>query len=228
MDQLVREAYESTWGRRRDPPIVMESWVENDWAKGRTDYLTFLIRVGDESVARATRVVQDAFSGFNCLDPFPQEYLHVTVKETGCFLTDALPEEDELTKGKVEDLIEGASEALSGVNCFEIKFENINHFRSNIVVEAHDSGEIREMNRRLMDLDGVKKLGYDYPRFLPHMSICQFNCGEDHDKLVDLMEGMRDSEAGSLYVESIELVKAVLPVTGRNPILETIEIFKLV
>ncbi len=45
MDQSVRDAYEATWGRRRNPPIVTENWVDNDWAKGRTDYLTFLIKV---------------------------------------------------------------------------------------------------------------------------------------------------------------------------------------
>lgn len=227
MDQSVREAYEATWIMRRQPPVVTDNWVDNDWAKGRTDYLTFLIRVDNPSIKKATKVVQDALSEIKCMDPFPPEYLHVTVKETNCFYSQTGSEDDELTQDQVDNVISAVSEALVGVNSFEIEFENINHFRSNIVIEAHDGGEVREMNMRLMGLEEIKILAYDYPKFLPHMSVCQFKCSENHEELVNLLEEMRNTQVGSFYVESIDLVKAILPKTGRHPTLETLNSFKL-
>jgi len=42
---------------------------------------------------------------------------------------------------------------LDGLEEFTVYVQNLNHFRSNIVAEAHDGGEIREMNRRLLRLE---------------------------------------------------------------------------
>ena len=150
MDQLVREAYEETWSSRRTPPIVMKSWVDNDWAKGRTDYLTLLIRVDDPVIHEATTKLQKVLSQNRCVDCFPSEYLHVTVKEIACFLVEEDPAEDELTHEQLGRLAEAAKNVLSGFESFTIAFENINHFRSTIVVEAHNDGHIREMNSCLM------------------------------------------------------------------------------
>jgi 2'-5' RNA ligase len=103
----------------------------------------------------------------------------------------------------------------------------MNHFRSNIVAEAHDGGEIREMNRRFMGLEGVQAMNYDYPSFLPHMSLCQFKGTEEHERLVKYLEEKRDTELGSFRVESVDLVKAILPAKERYPVLETIHMFRL-
>lgn len=227
MDQSVREAYESTWGRRRDPPIVTHSWVNNDWAKGRTDYLTFLIRIDYNSISSEVAKLQDILTVHSCLDPFPSKYLHVTVKEVACFLVDSDPEDDELTKDQLDKMIVLADITLKDINSFEIQLKQINHFRSNIVVEAHDDGSVREINKRLMELEGVKKLTYDYPRFLPHMSICQFKTAEGHDEMVDTLEKIRNKSIGRFNVTQIDLVKAILPKKGRYPVLETLHSFRL-
>ncbi len=227
MEQSVRQAYDETWEGRRHLPIVTGSWVNNDWAKGRTDYLTFLIRVDDKQVIDAAKAVQERLSDFDCLGCYPKEYLHVTVKETGCFLTEDIPAEDELTEEQVERLIDDAAKALKGVSAFKIHLNRVNHFRSNLVFEAHDGGEVREMNRRLMGLKGIRKLTYDYPRFLPHMSVCLFKCDSGHEEIVDLLEDLRDTEVGTLMVESIDLVKAILPKEGITPKLETLHRFTL-
>ena len=219
--------YQRLWEMRKQPPIVTESWVDSDWARGRTDYITFLIRVEISEIVEKAQIVQDGFRDFRCADPFPTEYLHLTVKETGCFLVDEKERDDEITGEGINQLIESANEALDGMKEFKVEIRNINHFRSNIVAEAHDGGEIREMNRRLMSLDGVKAMNYDYPSFLPHMSLCQFKGLDDYTGLIGYLEGNRETSLGEFMVNNVELVKAILPVKKRYPTLETIHRFRL-
>lgn len=226
MDQ-VEEGYRNLWGRRKSPPVVTESWVDNDWAKGRTDYLAFLIMIEDSDVVQRVTETQESLRAFSCADCFPPEYLHVTVKEVGGFLVDEKAGNDEFTEDDLGKLIKVAGKALLSIKGFEIEFRNINHFRSNIVVEAREYGEVREMNRRLMELDGIKKMGHDYPKFLPHMSICQFRSTEGYGEFIDHLETKRESTIGRVQVKQVDLVKAILPKTGRYPVLEPLTSFKL-
>ncbi|MBT5643036.1 hypothetical protein HOJ44_07970 [Candidatus Bathyarchaeota archaeon] len=219
--------YQSLWEMRNQPPIVTESWAESDWARERTDYITFLIRVEIPEIVEKAQIVQDGFRDFRCADPFPAEYLHLTVKETGCFLVDEKERADEITGEGINQLIESATEALEGLMKFKVEVRNINHFRSNIVAEAHDGGEIRKMNRMLMSLDGVRAMNYDYPRFLPHMSLCQFKGTDDYEGLIGCLEENRNTSLGEFKVESGDLVKAILPEKGRYPVLETVHKFRL-
>ena len=120
-----------------------------------------------------------------------------------------------------------AKDTVTEINSFTITFQNINHFRSNIIVEAHNDGYVREMNRRLMEIEGVRKLPYDFPRFLPHMSVAQFKCNEEHDKLVDKLEELRSVSIGEMKISQLDLVKAILPTKGRYPILEVLDSYQL-
>jgi 2'-5' RNA ligase len=227
MEDEWAAGYRSLWEMRTQNPILTESWAESDWARGRTDYITFLIRVEIPEIVEKAQIVQNGFRDFRCADPFPAEYLHLTVKETGCFLVDEKERDDEITGEGITQLVESATDALDSMQSFKVDIRKINHFRSNIVAEAHDGGEIREMNRRLMGLDGVKAMKYDYPSFLPHMSLCQFKGTADYEGLLGYLEENRETSFGGLRVDNIDLVKAVLPVKGRYPVLETVHTFGL-
>jgi 2'-5' RNA ligase len=220
--------YQRLWQMRSQAPIVTESWANSEWARGRTDYITFLIKVEAPEIITAAQKAQEGLRAFSCADPYPAEYLHLTVKETGCFLVDEKESEDEITREEITKLVESAREALGSQEGFTVNVQNLNHFRSNIVAEAHDGGEIREMNRRLMGLEGVQKMGYDYPSFLPHMSMCQFKETDDHDQLVEYLEKNRETALGGLKVDRLSLVKAVLPVEERYPVLEVLDTITLV
>ncbi len=228
MDDEWVAGYQKLWEMRIQAPIVTESWANSDWARGRTDYITFLVRVEAPEIIAGAQKVQEGLRAFNCADPFPAEYLHLTVKETGCFLVDEKENDDEITREEINRLVESATEALGGVEGFNVDIRNLNHFRANIVAEGHDGGEIREMNRRLMGLEGVQAMNYDYPSFLPHMSLCQFKGTEDHERLVGYLEEKRDTELGTFRVESVELVKAILPVKNRYPVLKALHSFRFV
>ncbi len=219
--------YKRLWQMRSQAPIVTESWANSEWARGRTDYITFLIRVEAPEIITVAQKIQEELKAYRCADPYPAEYMHLTVKETGCFLVDEKESEDEITREELTKLVESAREALNGLEGFTVNVQNLNHFRSNIVAETHDGGEIREMNRRLLGLEGVQKMGYDYPSFLPHMSLCQFKGTEDHDQLVEHLEANRETALGGFKVEKVSLVKAILPVNDRYPALEVLDTINL-
>lgn len=66
---------------------------------------------------------------------------------------------------------------------------------------------------------------FDYPDFLPHVSIAQFQDLQDFTKLISLLEKLRDTEFGTVTVNTIELVIAH---RRRNySELETIHTFEL-
>ncbi len=226
MGQLLREAYEKTWEMRRKPPVVAEGWTK--WAKGRTDYLTFLIRVDDPELVKKIIELQEALHGLDCLDFFLPHYFHLTVKEVSCFLVNEKKEDDELTYQQLEALISSAEDKLKNNHSFNVELKNVNHFRSNIVVEAHDDGFIREMNKKLLKVKGVKKLPYDYPKFLPHLSVCQFNSSDNHDEVVNRLETLRPFKVGEMRVQKIDLVKVILQPSKNSPLFETIRSFDLI
>ena len=227
MDDKWVVGYKRLWKMRSQAPIVTENWADSEWAKGRTDYITFLIRVEAPEILTEAQKVQEGLRAFSCADPYPVEYLHLTIKETGCFLVDKKENEDEIKRDEVSKLVESARKVLDGVEGFTINVQNLNHFRSNIVAEAHDRGEIREMNSRLLGLEGVQKMGYDYPSFQPHMSLGQFKGTEDHDQLVEYLEVNRETSLGGFKVEKVSLVKAILPVNDRYPVLEILDTITL-
>ena len=158
MDDQWVAGYQRIWEMRNQSPIVTESWANSEWAKGRTDYITFLIKVEAPEIIAVAQKAQEGLRAFSCADPFPAEYMHLTVKETGCFLVNEKESEDEITREEIKQLVESARIVLKGVKEFTVNVQNLNHFRSNIVAEAHDGGEIREMNKKLMGLEGVQKL----------------------------------------------------------------------
>lgn len=220
-------AFNQVWETRRDPPFVLESWVDSDWAKGRTDYLTFLIRVRDETIIEKIKEVQSGLADFSCMDPFPVDYLHITVKELNSFLVQEKPAEDEISEEELPVLIEEARRRLGRFKPFELKLMNLNNFKSTIVVQAHDGGLVRNINGAMLEIPGMRVLNYDYPRFLPHVSVAQYRNTEEYSELIDYLEENRAVVVGPFSVKRVELVIAKLSRKGEYPRLETIEEFKL-
>lgn len=221
------EEFNRVWAKRRQEPVVTGSWVDNDWAKGRTLYLTFLVRVTDGKIIEAVEETQSALTGFPCVDPFPANYFHLTVKETGCFLVEEKKALDEYTWEELPDLIEAARETLGGFKPFNVRLENLNNFKSTVCIQCHDGGVIRDMNRAMLEIPGIMKLRNDSPRFLPHLSIAQYKSVEGYRRLIEYLEKHRETYFGALRVGSIELAMAELPKRGRYPKLRPIEEFRL-
>ena len=220
------DRFNDAWGRRRNPPYVTKSWVDNDWAKGRTDWLTILIRIRDHEIINKIISLQNELSDFKCIEPIPVESFHFTIKELA-FLAEEKQNPDEMTQEELNILIPSVEEKTKDFHPFEIEIKNLNQFHSVVCFEGHDSDVINKLNGAMVEIDGVPKYSHDYPGFLPHLSFMQYKSSEDFKEVIRHLEDNRERCIGSLFVDSFELVIAELPVKERYPKLKPVHKFQL-
>ncbi len=210
--------------RNKIQPEIMNDWVDNDWAKGRKQFLTFLIRIRDEKVIQKIIEIQDQLSTIPCVDPFPKDYLHITVKGCG-FPVESETYEDDILIENLQKIISKAKEVLQAFHKFNMFLPKLNIFSEVVVIEVHDEGKIGELNKGLQAIPEIKKMKFDYPILLPHISIAQFQKNQEFTRLISYLEELRETEFGELTVNYIELVNAQL--SARYPTLKTTHAFKL-
>jgi 2'-5' RNA ligase len=223
--KIQEDEFNQVWEKRRNPPII-ESGVENGWSKGRINYLTFLIRIKNIDIIKKIQRIQTDLSKFPCIDPFPPQYFHITVKGTGCFLVNERKNPDEYTKDEIPELLDKAEKVFEDTKPFNVYLKNLNDFVAAIVIEAHDGGVIREINTKLIELPGVLTMDHDGSQFLPHMSICQFKSTERYFELISRLEEIREQDLGRIMVDSIELINA-RAFEGRYPVFSSMKEFRL-
>lgn len=220
----ISERFKANWERRREiSPHIMKSWTDNDWAKGRSKYLTFTARVREKNLVEKIKRVQKEISSFPCVDPFPEDYFHITVKGCG-FLAEPPDHEDDIDLENLQTIIDQATEILHTPR-FRIHLRKLNLFPSVVCLEVHENGRIGAMNKELQSISEMRRMEFDYPSFLPHISVARFQNDEEFDRLVDYLEKLRDVEFGEMTTASIELVIAHL--NGKHPQLESIHAFEL-
>ncbi len=210
--------------RNRIQPEIMNDWVDNDWTKGRNQFLTFLIRIKDEKLIRKIIEIQDKLSTIPCVDPFPKDYLHITVKGCG-FPVESEIHEDDILIENLQKIVSQAKEVLQAFHKFNVLLPKLNIFSEVVLIEVHDEAKIGELNKGLQAIPEIKKMKFDYPILLPHISIAQFQNNQEFTGLISYLEELRETEFGELTVNYIELVNAHL--SGRYPTLKTIHALKL-
>ena len=224
-EDRAEKRFADVWGERnRIQPEIMNDWVDNDWAKGRNQYLTFLIRIRDEKLIQKIIEIQDKLSTVPCVDPFPKDYFHITVKGCG-FPVESEIYEDDIPIENSQKIVSQAKEVLQTFHKFNVVLPKLNIFSEVVLIEVHDEGKIGELNKGLQAIPEIKKMKFDYPNLLPHISIAQFQNNQEFTRLISYVEKLRETEFGELTINHIELVNAHL--SGSYPTLKTIHAFKL-
>jgi len=217
--------FADVWRERNGiQPEITSDWVDNEWAKGRNQYLTFLIRIRDEKLIQKIVEIQDKLSAIPCVDLFPRDYFHVTVKGCG-FLVESEIYEDDILIENLQKIVSQAKEVLQAFHKLNVVLPKLNIFSEVVLIEVHDGGRIGELNKGLQAIPEIKKMKFDYPILLPHISIAQFQNNQEFTRLISYLEELRETEFGELTVNYIELVNAHL--SGRYPTLKTIHALKL-
>ncbi len=225
-EKRVEDRFADVWRQRnRVQPKTTNDWVDNALARGRNQYMTFQIRIRDGKVIQKINEIQDKLSAIPCVDPFPKDYLHITVKGCG-FPVESAIYEDDILMGNLPRIVSQAKEVLQGFQRFNVLLPKLNIFSEVVVAEVHDEGKIGELNKELQAVPEIqKKKKFDYPNLLPHISIAQFQNNQEFSRLISYLEELRETEFGELSVNCIELVSAHL--SGKYPILKTIHALKL-
>ena len=224
-EDSVGGRFASIWAERHSiHPETTNDWVNNDWAKGRNQLLTFHVRIRDTKLTRKIGEIQHKLSNIRCVDPLAKDYLHMTVKSCG-FLAETKTYEDDIPTKNLQRIISQAEQILKPLHKFNVHLPRLNIFSDVVVVEVHDEGKIGELNRELQAIPEITKMKFDYPNLLPHISIVQFRNNQEFTNLVSCLEELRETEFGDLAVNHIELVNAHLQ--GRYYTLRTIHALEL-
>jgi len=224
-EDSVEGKFADIWAERhRIQPTITNDWVNTDWAKGRNQLLTFHIRIRDTKLTRKIAEIQHKLSSTPCVDPLAEDYLHITVKSCG-FLAESKTYEDDIPIKNLQRIISRAEQILKPFHKFKVRLLKLNIFSDVLVVEVHDEGTIGNLNKELQAIPEIKKMKFDYPDFMPHISIAQFKNNQGFPTLISYLEELRETEFGDLAVNHIELVNAHL--LGRYITLKTIRAFEL-
>ena len=223
--QCMSNGFTDVWERRKNVQLsVTKYWVDNDWTKGRKQYLTFHVRMKDGELIDKIVEIQNRLSAVSCVASFPKDYFHISVAGLG-FLAKSEEYEDDILIENLQRIINQAKEALQPFSRFDVFLSKLNIFSDVVFVEVHDRGRIEEIFRRLQAIPEIGKRQFGYPNFLPHISIMHFQKNKDFTKLISHLEKLRDTEFGKMPVNSIELVNAHL--FKEYPKLNTIHTFRL-
>jgi len=221
----MNNSFTDVWERRKNIQLnVAKYWIDNDWTKGRNQYLTFHVRIRDEQLIENIVEIQNRLSANSCVAPFPKDYFHISVAGLG-FLAESEKYEDDILIENLQRIINQAKEVLQPFSKFDVVFSRLNIFPDVVFVEVHDGGRIEEIFRRLQTIPEIRKRKFDYSSFLPHISIMYFQKQKDFTGLLSYLEKLRDTEFGRITVDSIELVNAHL--LKEYPKLNTIHTFEL-
>lgn len=221
----MNDRFTDVWERRKNVQLnVTKYWVDNEWTKGRNQYLTFHVRIRDAGLIEKIVEIQSGLSTISCVAPFPKDYFHISVAGLG-FLGKSEEYEDDILIENLQRIINQAKEVLQPFSKFDVFLSKLNIFPDVVFVEVHDRGEIEEVFRRLQAIPEIRKRKFDYPSFLPHISIMHFQKNNDFTRLIGCLEKLRDTEFGKMTVSSIELVNAHL--FKKHPKLKTIHTFEL-
>ncbi|MDH5788737.1 MAG: hypothetical protein OEZ40_10655, partial [Candidatus Bathyarchaeota archaeon] len=122
-------------------------------------------------------------------------------------------------------IVERAGEILRTFNKFDALIARLNIFPDVVFIEVHDDGIIGELNKKLQLIPEIRKIRFDYPNFLPHVSIALFKSKQQFTKLINSLEKLRDRKFGTMTIDSVELVIAHLH--RRRSKMETKHTFRL-
>jgi 2'-5' RNA ligase len=221
----MNDRFEDVWERRKNIQLnVTKYWVDNNWTKGRNQYLTFHIRIRDVGLIEKIVEIQSRLSTFSCVAAFPKDYFHVSVAGLG-FLAKSEEYEDDILIENLQRIINQAKEVLQPFSKFNLLLSRVNIFPDVVFAEVHDGGRIEGIFRKLQAIPEIGEREFVYPSFLPHISIMHFQNRKDFRKFISCLEKLRHVEFGKMTVNSIELVNAHL--SREYPKLDTIHPFEL-
>jgi 2'-5' RNA ligase len=221
----MSKSFTDAWERRKNIQLnLTKYWIDNDWTKGRNQYLTFHVRIRDAELIGKLAEIQSRLSANSCVAPFPKDYFHISIAGLG-FLVKSEEYDDDILIENLQRIVNQAKEALHPLSRFDIFLSKLNIFPDVVFVEVHDGGKIEEIHRTLQAIPEIRKRKFDYPSFLPHISIMRFQDNKDFTRLISHLEKLRDTKLGKMTVHSVELVNAHL--LKKYPKLNTIHTFEL-
>ena len=228
MTDPLAVAYDATWARFQTLTTLSAelNTVDSTWARGRSDYLAFLIPVDDPAAIAYIQPLADEVARIPGIEPYPAPYWHITIKGAG-FLVDPASRPDEVSPEALESMRSIATDVCAAQPAFDITLGRINGFAEVVIVEVWQGLPVRQLNSRLLEaVPGIYRQPFDGALFLPHISIARYTSDEGLPQLKESLARLRTQPPGpALTITSADLIRAEL--TPAIPILHPLHSFQL-
>ena len=214
-DAKTKERHERIWQEFLQRPAVFVYEPRIFRIPGVVGMLTVQARVTDRSIRRRLREVVGGLGEASCIEPFPDDYFHMTVVPPALLTTGGPRPPLLLRDGFEKQALGPIRAALRDYGPFEVRIQGLNVFRDVLVGIAYDGGHSAEIRRRLARV--VPELPDKYWNTLPavpHITLAQFAGTAGVTQLRDAVASRRDVYLGTLRVTRLYLV--------RSPLLEGI------
>ena len=221
-------SFEDAWAQfqRRDTLRLAGDTLEWEWSRGRAQYLTFLVRMDAPPVRDHLAALIERIAGIPGIEPYPEPYWHVTVKEVG-FQVIRRTRDDEILRGDVTRLAGKARAILTGQPPYRASLGLANGFAGVVFIEVIDNGDTGRLHSLLRDdLSDLPSAAVVASAFLPHVSIARFTSSEGLGELKSVLASLRQEPPGpSFTISRVELIKAWL--SEEMPEFETLATYTL-
>jgi 2'-5' RNA ligase len=227
MDTLQRE-FEAAWAgfQTLDSLRLLPDTLESEWMRGRDRYLAFLCPVTDPSVVAHLHEAVRSIEGIEGVEPYPEEYWHMTVKGIG-FEVEAPAQPDDVAYADIAGIAGAAREIFAAQPAFDVGIGPLSAFPEVVLAEVRNSIPVRDLNRRVLEaMPGLVRYPFDGETFLPHVSVARFTSNEGLPELKETIGRLREAPPGPMFrLAEVQLVRARL--SERAPTLEAIETYAL-
>lgn len=208
----ITSNFDETWRQFADQRTTADEnafLAYRQMRERKSSFLAFLIPVTSTAAVEATRPVRESLTQAGIADAIPSHYFHITVLPL-CLAAD-------LPAGGIARVMDRTSRALRGYQPVRLSLRGVNSFASAAFVEVHDERDglagIRDALRVSLERANIPGFGADEreqnPMFaapyLPHMSICYYRESYPTAAVGAALEPYRDTEIGSLRVDTITL-----------------------
>ena len=206
-------SFDGAWARfqQRDSLLLAGDTLDQEWSRGRAQYLTFILRIEDTAARQHLARTGERLRDIPGVELYPDWYWHVTVKGVG-FQVIKRTHGDDVLRDDVSRIASAARGVLARLGGYEGQLGLANGFAAVVFVELSDGGRTRELNVALSEgIPQVQRYPGDGDRFLPHISIARFTSNEGLDRLkAALAELRREGPGPALPVRRVDFIKAWL------------------
>lgn len=227
MDSL-RGEFDAAWSRFQaiERLRLIPDTLESEWTRGRDTYLALLIPVDEPAAVSRLRNLARQVEKIPGVEPYPENYWHITIKGIGFDVTNAALPED-VRGSDVPRIAQAARAVFAKQAPFAVRIGLANAFPEVVIAEVWDSLPVRDLNGRLLEaVPGLVRYPFDGTNFLPHMSVARFSSEEGLAELKGTLSRLRGDDPGPGFtVRAVRLIRARL--SERAPTFETIETYAL-
>jgi 2'-5' RNA ligase len=212
------KGYAEIWEKfKKERRLEFGGHTDPEWREGHTLSASFVAPAKATHLRNGLKPLRDALRPFSFVSLHPDYFMHLTLLPLG-FIVSEPEDENELSRGRLEELKVRAEEALRGFPVFEVELANLNVFPGAVFVEARDGGMLDKLRDTLRERCGVEKTAGPLHLTLAYL---QAQSGAPApDEFVAAIERYRNWPVGVFSVDRIELTLLNL-ISSPYPELET-------